>query len=324
MNNSLRVCWRSPGKIILFGEHFVVKGRPALAIAVNLYAKTIIEPAGDGYTIYSKNLGITSDLSRGEVIEAFKPFKKILEVIIEEYGAPKPFMALIDSEIPVSAGMGSSASTAVSFTAAVLDYMGIEPRREVVNRIAFKGEEVTHGKPSGIDNTLAVYGGFIRYESGRIRRLSLDLPENTDLLAVDTGVPRNTGVLVRKVLERYQRYPEIFSHVYDAASMIVDEAVKAFQESDPDRIGELMDINHGLLVSIGVSIFEIEKARYIMAENGAYGSKLTGAGGGGLVIGLMPSDNLRKTYTTLNRIFNQKTYVLDIDHAGLSRCREAS
>lgn len=324
MKGLTRICWKSPGKIILFGEHFVVKGKPALAVAVNMYAKTIVEPAVKGYTIHSRNLGLTSDLSRGEIAEAYKPFKKILEVITEEYGAPKPFKAVIDSEIPVSAGMGSSSSTAVSFTAAILDYMGVEPRREVVNRIAFKGEEVTHGKPSGIDNTLAVYGGFIRYESSRIKRLSLDLPESTVLVAVDTGVPRNTGVLVKRVLERYDRFPEIFEHVYDAASILVDEAIKSFRESDPYRIGELMNINHGLLVSIGVSILEIEEARYTLIKSGAYGSKLTGAGGGGMVIGLMPSRNFRKVYTSLSKMFNQKTYALGIDHEGLSKCLESS
>ncbi len=319
-----KICWKSPGKIILFGEHFVVKDKPALAAAVNLYAETLIGESDRGWILESPGLGLRADLSGENLPRELLPFRAAARIVDERFGGLKPFHAVVRSGIPVAAGMGSSAATAASFTAALLDYCGVEPERGLVNEITYEAEKITHGRPSGIDNTLSVYGGVIRYEAGRVTRLNKSLPENIVLLAVDTGVPRNTGVLVKHVLERYDRHRGIMSLIYDAAARLVDDAVEALHRGDPWLIGELMEINHGLLVSIGVSIREIEELRYTLLDLGAYGAKLTGAGGGGLVIGLVPLGSLQKIYRGLRDKGYTKVYDLRIDRSGITKCPEGS
>lgn len=279
------ICSVAPAKIILFGEHFVVKGKPAIATAIDLYAKTCIE-GYDGFIIESKQLGRRYDLSKEGELGSIKQFTMIYRLIRELTGVNKGFYAIIDSEIPVAAGLGSSASTAVSFTHALLTFYGVDPSLDLVNKIAYEAEKVVHGKPSGIDNTVATYGGTIYYKRGYIERMNIDWPNNTYIVVVDTGISRNTGEVVRDVLMRYDRFPDIMGKIYDAAEEIVEEAKKNLLRKELETLGELINMNHGLLSSIGVSILETEKAVYSLRKAGALGAKISGAGRGGIVYGL--------------------------------------
>lgn len=312
-------CWRAPGKIILFGEHFVVKGRPALVTAVDRYATACIEEGGEGYTIEAVDLGLTADLS-GEVPIELKPYKRIYELVTEKAGKLAFFRASIRSDVPVGAGMGSSAATAVAFTAALLEHAGLEVSRELVNSIAYEAEKITHGNPSGIDNTAATYGGLIYYRKPYAKPLDIKLPEKTVLVAVDTGILRNTKTLVGKVLARYDRYKDIMERIYEAAEKIVEEALKAMRAGDLERLGELFELNHGLLVSIGVSNKTIEEIRYRMLEYGALGAKITGAGGGGLVIGIIDEESVGGLLGRLRSWGRKKVFVLKPDENGVVNC----
>ncbi len=312
-------CWRAPGKIILFGEHFVVKGRPALVTAVDRYATTCMGEMGEGYIVEAVDLGLTADL-RGDVPVELKPYKRIYELVTEKTGKIAPFKATIRSDIPIGAGMGSSAATAVAFTAALLDHAGLEVSRDLVNMIAYEAEKITHGKPSGIDNTAATYGGLIYYKKPHAKPLDVRLPEKLVLVAVDTGIPRNTKALVEKVLARYDKYTDIMERIYDAAEKIVEEALKAMGTGDLERLGELFELNHGLLVSIGVSNRIIEEIRYRMLEYGALGAKITGAGGGGLVIGILDEKSVRDLFVRLRRFGYKKIFVLKPDENGVVNC----
>ena len=276
-----RVCAYAPGKIIWFGEHFVVLGKPAIASAVDVYAKTCIE-SSNRIIIESKNLGIK--YSGEEEPGPLKPLLKITEIV----GKIKPvkgFHAVIDSNIPVASGMGSSAAVSVSFTAALLKHLGIDYSRELVSRIAFEAEKIVHGKPSGIDNTISTYGGFIVYQKNKgFRRIRVKWPEDYILLVADTGIERSTKVAVEKVLDLYRRRTRIMKKVYDVAGILVKEAIKALRKGDVKLLGDLMNINHGLLVSIGVAIPETEVIVHKATRSGALGAKITGAGLGGSVI----------------------------------------
>ena len=311
---------QAPGKIILFGEHFVVKGKPALALAVKLYAKSTITVGDDKHILYAKDMDAVVDLDSDNIPEKYKPFKKILEIINEEYGSVKPFKAELSSNIPVAAGMGSSAATAVAFTASLLEYLGVEYERGDVSRIAFEAEKITHGRPSGIDNTVSTYGGFIYYKGGAIERIGIEWPGEYVIVAIDTGIPRNTGEVVRDVLDRYDRFPDVMKPIYDSAEVIVEEAITLLRGGRIREVGELMNINHGLLVAIGVSNKAIEEIRYAMLEEGAYGAKLTGAGRGGIVIGLTPSNYVDRIIYKLMNMGYRRTMKLEPDNNGFAPC----
>lgn len=297
------ICSAAPAKVILFGEHFVVKDKPAIVTAVNLYAKTCItELESEKHLLISKQLRLETDIDKDRVPEQLAQFKHIYEIINDKYGITRGFKAFIDSDIPVSSGMGSSAATAVSFTHSLLRFLGVEFELEDINNIAYEAEKLVHGKPSGIDNTVSTYGGIIYYKRGYMEKLNVKWPQNLSLVVVDSGVKRNTGKVVMDVLERYERHEEIMKHIYDAAEQLVNKARNLILSGRFYDLGELISINQGLLESIGVSIYETDKIIYAMIENGALGAKISGAGRGGIVYGLFMENNLNKAIHKLKNI----------------------
>lgn len=298
----------APGKVILFGEHFVVRGKPAIAIALSPRIYVTVKKPCDGsnkITIRSRNINYELVLDpltleilelKGELLQ----LKRILEELRRLSGKLEPALVEIYSEIPVAAGLGSSASLAVAFTAAFSRYIGLMLSREEISRIAFEAEKVVHGRPSGIDNTIATYGGAILYREGMFSQIKVGDIRDYFIIA-DTGVPRSTREAVLKVLDLYKRYSQILEHVYIAAEKIVEEAKTALEEADTSKLGELMNINHGLLSAVGVSSLELERLVHIARINGALGSKITGAGIGGAIIALASRENAGKVYSTLRR-----------------------
>ncbi len=270
----------APGKIIWFGEHFVVLGRPAIVSAVGLYARARL-CLSDKLRVVSRELGAV--VSENYVDEAMKPFAKIID-LVGSMGFETRVEGVIESEIPIGAGMGSSAASSAAFAAALLA-LNDAFSESLVWRLGYEAEKIVHGQPSGVDTTASVRGGFIYYRKNEEpRSLGARLPENTVVLAVDTGVPRSTGVAVKRVLERYGRWESVMEKIYDAAETIVEEAVRALAGEDAGALGELMSIMHGLLVSLGVAVPETEAVVHNSLRLGALGAKITGAGMGGLVL----------------------------------------
>jgi len=282
----MKICASAPAKIIWFGEHFVVLGKPAIASSINLKARVCIsDSVNDKIIIESKDLGVKYIYGK-DIPKELIQFRQIIDYCLSKNIVTKlkPFHAVIKSSIPISSGLGSSASTAVAFTAAFLAYHNIGFNRELISRVAYEAEKIVHAKPSGIDNTIASYGGFLVYQKGRIRRIRVRWPRKYLLLIVDTGVPRNTGKVVKMVLERYQRNEDIMKYIYTAAEKIVRKAMKCLRNGNIECIAELMNINHGLLASLGISIYEIESIVHRSIMSGALAAKITGAGMGGSVI----------------------------------------
>lgn len=302
----MKVHARAPGKVIWFGEHFVVKGKPAIASAIDLYADVTIEPIdSDRVIIESRDKGVVYDYSRrGKPPRLLKPFKHVIDYIVGEgyTGRPRGIYARISSSIPVGAGLGSSAATLVAFTAAFLKYHGVPMDSNTVSKIAYEGEKIVHGKPSGIDNTVSTHGGFILYKQGVLQKIDYVWRDDYVLLVVDTGISRNTGHAVKRVLDRYNRVPNVMTKIYDAAEEIVYTALKYLRKGDFEQLGELMNIAHGLLASIGVSIKRIESIIHTALKQGASGAKLTGAGLGGCVLVLVRNDLLDRVSHSISRV----------------------
>ncbi|MHA1616533.1 MAG: mevalonate kinase [Candidatus Njordarchaeales archaeon] len=286
----------SPCKIILFGEHAVVYGYPAIAMALDLGTEVILKESDkEGVNIISENYGISWNPNSYEKTPLiFKPFKRVLEIIAEKFPQKAHLLSCIEIKIttkaPPASGLGTSASTAVAFTAVLLNYLGIDFSQNLVNEIAYEAERVSHGNPSGIDNFIATYGGIIKFvrtkQGAHFERL--DISENFPLLLVCTGVERRTKEAVEAVAKLRERAPDIVNRIFKMIGEISERAWTMFRENRIDLrvLGDLMNINHGLLSAIGVSSDVIEEVIYLLRENGAIGAKLTGAGIGGCVIGL--------------------------------------
>lgn len=283
------ICSKAPGKIILFGEHFVVRGFPGIGTAVSSYARVCVEESSRTF-LESKQLGLVYDEVRGVGIGS--GFETLIREI-RDLGCSRSFKAAIDSSIFISSGMGSSAAVSVALAHALLRFCNIEPSKELVSKIAFESEKKVHGRPSGIDNTLATYGGLVYYRAGSFKRISVEWPDEYSFLVVNSGIERDTGSVVRDVLELYERRREILDHIYRSAEVLVEEALKMIHERDFKSLGELMNINQGLLYAINTSCHVCEDIIWILRRSGALGAKISGAGRGGIVIALFKSHDLK-------------------------------
>ncbi|VFQ64676.1 unnamed protein product [Cuscuta campestris] len=221
----------------------------------------------------------------------------------------KPAKVVVHSELPLGAGLGSSASFCVALSAAMLalsDSISTDfshqawqifrdSELELVNKWAFEGEKIIHGKPSGVDNTVSTYGNLITFKSGDLACLKTNMP--LKMLVTNTRVGRNTKTLVAGVSERTMRHPSTMAAVFNAVDCISNEIASIVQSPVADdlaitekeeKLGELMEMNQGLLQCMGVSHSSIETVLRT-TEKYKLHSKLTGAGGGGCVLTLLPT-----------------------------------
>ncbi len=307
----------APGKTILFGEHFVVAGEPAIAVALGLRARVEAVTGGGEIRVVSKNLQAEARFpleggGRGPLLPVAVAAREALRAA----GAGGGVRVVVDSEIPPSAGMGSSAAVAVATVAAVAAAAGSPLPPERVSELAYRAEEVVHGRPSGIDNTVSALGGAVLYRRGvGARRLDVGF-RGVELVLADTGLPRSTGAMVKKVLALRDAYPEILGHIYAAAGALVEKAAELLEAGDYASVGRLMDVNQGLLSAIGVSTLEIERLVYTARRAGALGAKLTGAGGGGFIVALARSGDAGRVAASLGEV-SGRVYTAPVERVGV-------
>ncbi len=289
----------APAKIILFGEHFVVKGVLGVVAAIDLRARVrVYEDRGDSITVYSRGIGgkyriILNNLSGAP--KPVAPFARILGWLKERGYTLYPAIVEVNSEIPVKAGLGSSAATAAAFALSYTTLHGDSLDSRGLVDATMEAEIEAHGRPSGIDPNIVVHGGILAYRPGSepISISSRLDREEYKLVVADSGLKRDTKLAVESVLRLASRYSSVLDHVYRAAEELSKLAVIALEKGDASTLGELMNINHGLLSAIGVSTRELEELVYRARKAGALGSKITGAGMGGSIIALCYKSNVR-------------------------------
>jgi mevalonate kinase len=287
----------SPGKVILFGEHFVVKGSKALVAAIDLYTKAEIEESNWPSEIVSEGTEIRGKINADLKVVGSKelePFARILSVLKSWGFQLSGFKAKISSEIPMSAGLGSSAASAAAFSLSYTNMLGYKLNDKELFTLSNEAEKITHINPSGVDSAAITYGGILIFKKdvGVISRLNTLFSDKYSFIIADSGIKRSTSVPVKDVLILSEKLWPAVSLIYDVADKIVDLGNDAISNDDYETLGTLMNINQGLLNSIGVSSIELEEIVYRSRLAGAIGAKLTGAGRGGSVIILAPSNKV--------------------------------
>lgn len=281
----------APGKIILFGEHAVVYGRPALAAPVfGVQATATVEkaPPGSGLLIYASDLGLRLSLAdaatHGPALAA--------RLALEHLKVPEPDVRItLHSTIPIAGGMGSGAAVSAALIRALCDYFGRPIEDEALSALVYEVEKFYHGTPSGIDNTVICYGKPVYYIKGYEPRL-LQVGQSFDLLIGDTGIATPTRVTVGAVREAWQRDPQAYERLFDAIGTLASQARMAIEGGNVEQLGPLMTRNHALLRELGVSSPELERLVRAALEAGAAGAKLSGGGGGGNMIALIEPSKL--------------------------------
>jgi len=298
----LEVTASAPAKVILFGEHFVVYGKPAIVMAINkrAYVRAKLREDEKIY-IRSVNLEISGFFEKEKFMlesggfEAkgkLEPIRVVAEKIFE-YSEKKFGVDIeVNSKIPVAAGLGSSAAVTAATAMALSQLADLKISMNEIFKITYEAERLVHGTPSGIDPAITTYGGIILFrkdgEPCKLR-VNYDLP----LVVGDTGLERSTGDLVAKVRRNKEKYPLIIEPIIEAGGRIVERAVGALEKAELEIVGELMDINHSLLSAVGVSHECLDRLVNAARQAGALGAKLTGAGGGGCMIALARREMLK-------------------------------
>jgi len=309
----------APGKVYLFGEHAVVYGEPAVPCAIERRATVTVEAREDdrvrvhaedlsldGFTVeYNGSTGDRPDVDvdRSLVDAAMSYIDAAVEQArdavaerrdsadsgVEDTG----FDIIVDSDIPLGAGLGSSAAVTVAGIDAATRELGVElTAREVADR-AYRAEyEVQSGQASRADTFCSAVGGAVRVEGEDCR--AIEAPDLPIVIGFDGGAG-DTGALVAGVRDLRAEY-DFAADTVAAIGDLVRQGEAALEDADVDELGRLMDFNHGLLSAIGVSARSLDAMVWAARDAGALGAKLTGAGGGGCIVAL---DDGEETVTAL-------------------------
>ena len=300
----------APGKVILFGEHSVVYGGPAVVIAIDRRARVVAARRDDDKVfIDADNLGF-SGYFEGDMYHAVRgkvwrgrnlaALNVTARKTMEHLGVESGLNLKVRSMIPIAVGLGSSAAISVATVGAVDRLFDGDLDKETISRLAYEGETIIHGKPSGVDNNVSTFGGVMIYERDQGFR-TYDFEGKLPFIIGNTRRKRSTRKMVEYVAALRDRNPEAMSKVIDTMAFVAREGLDAFLEVDLNRLGDLMNINHGLLSGIGVSTMKLETLVHTARKNGALGAKLTGAGGGGCIIAVAPSERLPDVERAIRR-----------------------
>ncbi|KZF24589.1 mevalonate kinase [Xylona heveae TC161] len=367
----------APGKVIVFGEHAVVYGKPAMAATISLRSYLHVTTLSKSHRTVSLrfpdiDLDHTWDIETlpwdvfsapskkkyyydrvtsldQELVDAIKPHLSVVSpnaspdarkvhhasafaflYLYLSLGSPKSSACIytLRSTLPVGAGLGSSASICVCLSTALLLQIRTlagphadqpsdesEVQLERINRWAFVGEMCIHGNPSGVDNTVSAGGKAVVYKrevSGRPPTVTpLRAFPELPLLLVNSRHPRSTGTQVAKVGALKEAHPTVTNQLLDAIHEVTDSAYKLLTSPDYNKddpaslqyLGELIQINHGLLTSLGVSHPRLERIRELVDYAGIGWTKLTGAGGGGCAITILkPEADVEKVKGLMDQL----------------------
>jgi len=271
----------APGKLIILGEHAVVYGKPAVAVAIDRR--------------------ITCTLSKAnETTVNGRPFAAEKHPYLEHMmmRSSGPVKIVTESEIPPGSGLGSSAALCTSFLKALSALDGTDMNEKDLAAAAFQTEYAVQGRASPLDTSASTHGmGIVvngpedtgnhlwdissNDNSWSVR--DIKIPEMT-LVVGYTGLHAPTGPLVEKV-KKYKDRNSFAADIVDEIGVITIDGIDALRKGDVAKLGELMTKDHKLLSILGVSCNELNKLVDASLKY-SYGAKLTGAGGGGSMVAL--------------------------------------
>jgi mevalonate kinase len=280
---------RAPGKIILFGEHAVVYGRPAIAVPVfQVHAEVTVAPHPGGVEIDAADIAQRYDLRDAP---ADDPIATMIERMCARLGvAPNDFAVRIRSTIPVARGLGSGAAVSVAIGRALARFFARDLPREELSALAYEIEKLHHGTPSGIDNTVIAFEQPVYFVKGQLIE-SFRVAQPFLIAIADTGIVSPTKIAVGDVRRAWQVDRARYDALFDQIGALARDARAAIERGDVEALGPLMNANQALAREIGVSSPEIEKLIDAARRAGARGAKLSGAGRGGNVIVLVDDGN---------------------------------
>ncbi len=281
---------RAPGKVILFGEHAVVYGRPALAVPVmQAQAEAVVE-SGQAASLVIAAQDLDLELSL-DTAPADQPLAAAVRLVLDHLRVAEPpaWRVTVRSAIPIASGMGSGAAVSAAVMRALAAACGQEIAPADLSALIYEVDRLHHGTPSGIDNTVIAYEQPVFFRRGQPPE-PFPIGRPLDLVIADSGIASPTKVTVGDVRRGWERDPRRYEVLFDQIADVVEHARKAISSGDGTALGPLMDENHRLLQEIGVSCPELDALAAAARAAGARGAKLSGGGRGGNLIALVTTE----------------------------------
>jgi mevalonate kinase len=289
---------RAFGKLILFGEHFVVYKVPALVGAVASYTDcecevSTTEPAGVVVVDNRPAVPHYKVTKKEEGDEAIALVLKHFNLDTEkEHNVKLTF----GGDLTCVSGIGASAAQVVSLARALSSELRLPMTEDEINAAGYEGEKGYHGTPSGIDNTASTFGGLLRFQRTEgdpifVKKL---IKEPIRIVYASTGITASTSTVVGDVRAKKEADPAWFDDLLKKYIVVASAAEKAIDEGDMTKLGNLLDENHALCQELTVSCKELDDLVLAAREAGAVGAKMSGTGRGGLMLALTPTEESQK------------------------------
>jgi len=304
----------APGKIILFGEHFVVHGTKAILAAIDKRV-TVTSTFTDNKTIkVNSQLGtieVPISSSYEEAKSEFRPFIFLANKMINSNQNVNGLEITINSDIPVGVGLGSSSACCVAAAASISELFKKLSSEEILN-LSIEAEKTIFPDTSGADCTVCTYGGMIEYPSVE----KIDNTFDLNLLIANSMIPHNTKNSVEKVNKFKENDEERFSQLCDLENGLVDEVIASMKNNDATTFGLKMSENQKYLEEIQISNDTLRNMISSLKEI-SLGTKITGAGDGGCIIALVKDENMDKAPALLPK--DKECFSAKIDTKGVMR-----
>ncbi len=302
----------APGKAILFGEHAVVYGRPALAVPIMQVQATVTvsENSRGGVWIEAPNIALSSAISQ---LAPDHPLAAVINSVFFALGIARPpaCTVYIQSTIPVASGLGSGAAVSVAILRALSAFLGQPLSDPQVNGLAFQAEKLYHGTPSGVDNTVVTFARPVYFVKGQPIK-TFRVGASFTMVIGDTGISAPTKEAVEAVRNLWEADPDRWEKVFNQVGEIVWDARQAIERGDTVTLGTLMDSNHALLQEMTVSCTELDLLVEAAHKAGALGAKLSGGGRGGNMIALVHKEKASAMAETLLAAGAKRTIITTV------------
>jgi len=289
----------APGKIILFGEHAVVYGRPALAVPVTqVHADVEIRTTDSaGIWIHAPDIDLHAELN---TLPSDHPIAAVIHnILFLSRVSPFPSLEIkIASSIPVASGLGSGAAVTVALVRSLSDHLHFPMTDEDVSAFTYDIEKLHHGTPSGIDNTVVTYAKPVYFIKGGPIEI-FKVGRSFTIVIGDTGLSAPTKESVADVRRLWEADKARWNGVFDQIGDIVKRAREKIERGDRVSLGEAMNRNHTLLQEMTVSSPELDRLVSAARNAGALGSKLSGGGRGGNMIALVEAERADEVSSAL-------------------------
>jgi mevalonate kinase len=315
----------APAKVILFGEHFVVYGNPAILASINKRIAVNARTTDENKIVIRSDIGVAGeyDSSGFKAIEGgFKakatldPLRSAITQVLGARGKKTGIDVTFSSSVPWGIGLGSSAAACVATVAAVNSLFLKKLDRKKICELAIESERLIHKNSSGADCYVSTFGGLIHYSKARGFK-QIQPKGALALVIASTGVRHSTGDLVAGVKKFKDRNEPLFQSLAKQAAEICMQAQGAIASGRRDKLGELMNENQAILRQIGVSHYKVDDLIDICGNAGALGTKITGAGGGGALIALAASRQDSAKIASRAKAAGYESFEVEIDRKGL-------